>query len=95
MYAATPRHPRRLVLWQALPPALPTCGVQDIARESYKGRTKLIGDLHQRNCTLLISNIGTEHSLTYYFRADLDGANIYTYPEFSELKVLGKPAERP
>uniref|UniRef100_A0A674CKF6 Uncharacterized protein n=1 Tax=Salmo trutta TaxID=8032 RepID=A0A674CKF6_SALTR len=94
MYAATPRHPRHLVLWQALPPALPTCGVQDIARESYKGRTKLIGDLHQRNCTLLISNIGTEHSLRYYFRADLDGANIYTYPDFSELKAhIDIPAE--
>uniref|UniRef100_A0A674CBA8 Ig-like domain-containing protein n=1 Tax=Salmo trutta TaxID=8032 RepID=A0A674CBA8_SALTR len=60
----------------------------------YKGRTKLIGDLHQRNCTLLISNIGTEHSLRYYFRADLDGANIYTYPDFSELKAhIDIPAE--
>jgi hypothetical protein len=66
----------------------------DIVHESYKGRTKLIGDLQQRNCTLLISNIGTEHSGRYYFRADLGGANIYTYPDFSELKVLGKLAER-
>ena len=62
MYPATPRHPRHLVLWQALLPALPVYGVQDIVRESYKGRTKLIGDVHQRNCTLLISNIGTDHS---------------------------------
>uniref|UniRef100_A0A8C8G708 Ig-like domain-containing protein n=1 Tax=Oncorhynchus tshawytscha TaxID=74940 RepID=A0A8C8G708_ONCTS len=88
MYPATPRHPRHLVLWQALLPALPVCGVQDIVRESYKGRTKLIGDMHQRNCTLLISNIGTEHSGRYNFCADLGGANIYTYPDFSELKVL-------
>lgn len=66
----------------------------DIVHESYKGRTKFIGDLHQRNCTLLVSNIGTEHSGRYYFRADQGGANIYTYPDFSELKVLGKPAER-
>uniref|UniRef100_A0A674DQ51 Uncharacterized protein n=1 Tax=Salmo trutta TaxID=8032 RepID=A0A674DQ51_SALTR len=42
----------------------------------------------------LISNIGTEHSLRYYFRADLDGANIYTYPDFSELKAhIDIPAE--
>ncbi|XP_012986619.1 myelin-associated glycoprotein isoform X2 [Esox lucius] len=63
----------------------------DIVHESYKGRTKLLGDLHQKNCTLLISNIGTEHSGRYYFRADLGGANIYTYPDFSELKVLDQP----
>ncbi|KAM6967361.1 myelin-associated glycoprotein [Aplochiton taeniatus] len=63
----------------------------DIVHESYKGRTKLLGDLYQRNCTLLINNIGTEHSGRYYFRADLGGANIYTYPDFSELKVLDQP----
>lgn len=62
----------------------------DIVHESYKGRTKLLGDLHQRNCTLLINNIGAEHSGRYYFRADLGGANMYTFPDFSELKVLGK-----
>ncbi|XP_046898554.1 myelin-associated glycoprotein isoform X1 [Hypomesus transpacificus] len=63
----------------------------DVVHESYKGRTKLLGDLTHRNCTLLISNIGTEHSGRYYFRADLGGANMYTYPDFSELKVLEHP----
>ncbi|XP_058503955.1 myelin-associated glycoprotein-like isoform X1 [Solea solea] len=63
----------------------------DIVHESYKGRTKLLGDLHQRNCTLLINNIGPEHSGRYYFRADLGGANMYTYPDFSELRVLDQP----
>ncbi|CAB1333481.1 unnamed protein product, partial [Coregonus sp. 'balchen'] len=66
--------------------ALPTCGVQDIVHESYKGRTKLIGDLQQRNCTLLISNIGTTSVPTW------TRANIYTYPDFSELKVLDQPS---
>ncbi|KAK7886989.1 hypothetical protein WMY93_026610 [Mugilogobius chulae] len=63
----------------------------DVVHESYKGRTKLLGDLHQRNCTLLINNVGLEHSGRYYFRADLGGANMYTYPDFSELKVLDQP----
>uniref|UniRef100_G3PFR5 Ig-like domain-containing protein n=1 Tax=Gasterosteus aculeatus aculeatus TaxID=481459 RepID=G3PFR5_GASAC len=63
----------------------------DVVHESYKGRTKLLGDLLQRNCTLLINNIGAEHSGRYYFRADLGGANMYTYPDFSELKVLDQP----
>ncbi|CAL8288653.1 unnamed protein product [Merluccius merluccius] len=63
----------------------------DVVHESFKGRTKLLGDLNQRNCTLLINNVGTEHSGKYYFRADLGGANIYTYPDFSELKVLEQP----
>lgn len=62
----------------------------DIVHESYKGRTKLLGDLSQKNCTLQINNLGVEHSGRYYFRADLGGANIYTYPDFTELKVLGK-----
>ncbi|XP_060754132.1 myelin-associated glycoprotein isoform X2 [Neoarius graeffei] len=60
----------------------------DIVHESYKGRTKLLGDLSQKNCTLQISNLGAEHAGKYYFRADLGGANIYTYPDFTELKVL-------
>ncbi|XP_072547739.1 myelin-associated glycoprotein isoform X2 [Salminus brasiliensis] len=63
----------------------------EIVHESYKGRTKLLGDLSQKNCTLQISNVGTEHSGRYYFRADLGGANIYTYPDFTELKVLDQP----
>ncbi|KAM9469238.1 myelin-associated glycoprotein isoform 1-T1 [Clarias gariepinus] len=63
----------------------------DIVHESYKGRTKLLGDLSQKNCTLQISNLGGEHAGRYYFRADLGGANIYTYPDFSELKVLDQP----
>ena len=62
----------------------------DVVHESYKGRTKLLGDLHQRNCTLLINNVGMEHSGRYYFRADLGGANMYTFPDYTELKVVGK-----
>ncbi|XP_064160765.1 myelin-associated glycoprotein-like isoform X1 [Anguilla rostrata] len=63
----------------------------DIVHESYKGRTRLLGDLAQRNCTLRIGSVGTEHAGRYYFRADLGGANIFTYPDFSELKVLDQP----
>ncbi|XP_027867682.1 myelin-associated glycoprotein isoform X1 [Xiphophorus couchianus] len=63
----------------------------DVVHESYKGRTKLLGDLNQRNCTLLIGNVGTEHSGRYYFRADIGGANKYSYPDYAELKVLDQP----
>ncbi|XP_051718599.1 myelin-associated glycoprotein isoform X1 [Ctenopharyngodon idella] len=63
----------------------------DIVHESYKGRTRLLGDLTQKNCTLLISNVGVEHSGRYYFRADLGGANIYTFPDFTKLQVLDQP----
>ncbi|GAA6088847.1 myelin-associated glycoprotein isoform X1 [Tachysurus ichikawai] len=63
----------------------------DIVHESYKGRSKLLGDLSQKNCTLQISNLGVEHAGRYYFRADLGGANIYTFPDFTELKVLDQP----
>ncbi|XP_051965437.1 myelin-associated glycoprotein-like isoform X1 [Xyrauchen texanus] len=63
----------------------------DIVHESYKGRTKLLGDLTQKNCTLLINNIGVEHTGKYFFRADLGGANIYTYPDSTKLQVLDQP----
>uniref|UniRef100_A0A1A8GUB2 Myelin associated glycoprotein n=1 Tax=Nothobranchius korthausae TaxID=1143690 RepID=A0A1A8GUB2_9TELE len=63
----------------------------DVVHESFKGRTKLLGDLNQRNCTLLIGNIGAEHAGRYYFRADVGGANKYSYPDFTELKVLDQP----
>ncbi|XP_061104519.1 myelin-associated glycoprotein isoform X1 [Conger conger] len=63
----------------------------DIVHESYKGRTRLLGELPQRNCTLRIGNVGAEHSGRYYFRVDLGGSNIFTYPDFSELKVLDQP----
>jgi len=62
----------------------------DIVHESYKGRTRLLGDLTQKNCTLLIKNVGEELSGRYYFRADLGGANIYTFPDFTNLQVLSK-----
>lgn len=62
----------------------------DVVHVNYKDRSKLLGDLQQRNCTLLINNIGAEHSGKYYFRADLGGANMYTFPDYSELKVLGQ-----
>lgn len=63
----------------------------DIVHESFKGRTRLLGDLTQKNCTLLINDVGAEHSGRYYFRADLGGANIYTYPDFTQLQVLDQP----
>ncbi|XP_052472295.1 myelin-associated glycoprotein-like isoform X1 [Carassius gibelio] len=63
----------------------------DIVHESYKGRTRLLGDLTQKNCTLMINNVGVEHSGRYYFRADLGGANIYTFPDFTKLQVLDQP----
>ncbi|XP_051921604.1 myelin-associated glycoprotein isoform X2 [Hippocampus zosterae] len=63
----------------------------DVVHESYQGRTKMLGDLQQRNCTLLINSVGPEHSGRYYFRADLGGANVYTFPDFADLKVLEQP----
>ncbi|KAG2471146.1 protein, partial [Polypterus senegalus] len=63
----------------------------DIVHESYKHRTKLLGDLREKNCTLQISNVGLEHGGKYFFRADLGGSNVYTYPDFSDVRVLDSP----
>ncbi|XP_029432811.1 myelin-associated glycoprotein isoform X2 [Rhinatrema bivittatum] len=61
------------------------------AHESYQGRTKFLGELQQKNCSLQIDRITTEIQGKYYFRADLGGYNQYTYSEHSILEMLDKP----
>ncbi|XP_053123736.1 myelin-associated glycoprotein-like isoform X2 [Hemicordylus capensis] len=63
----------------------------NIVHESYMGRTRLLGDLIFRNCTLQISRLSPELTGKYYFRGDLGGYNQYTYPEHSNLKIINKP----
>ncbi|ETE66740.1 Myelin-associated glycoprotein, partial [Ophiophagus hannah] len=63
----------------------------NIVHESYVGRSRLLGELNFRNCTLQISRLSPELSGKYYFRGDLGGYNQYTYPEHSNLEVINKP----
>ncbi|XP_078511445.1 myelin-associated glycoprotein isoform X1 [Lissotriton helveticus] len=62
------------------------------AHESFQGRTKLLGELHQRNCTIQIDHLTSEVQGKYYFRADLGGYNQYTYSEHSNLDLLDAPS---
>ncbi|XP_069461074.1 myelin-associated glycoprotein-like isoform X2 [Ambystoma mexicanum] len=62
------------------------------AHESFQGRTQLLGDLHQRNCTIQIDRLSSEFQGKYYFRADLGGYNQYTYSEHSNLELLDNPS---
>ncbi|XP_013911053.1 PREDICTED: myelin-associated glycoprotein [Thamnophis sirtalis] len=62
----------------------------NIIHESYVGRSRLLGELNFRNCTLQISRLSPELSGKYYFRGDLGGYNQYTYPEHSNLEVISE-----
>ncbi|XP_039181539.1 myelin-associated glycoprotein isoform X2 [Crotalus tigris] len=63
----------------------------NIVHESYAGRSRLLGELNFRNCTLQISRLNPEFTGKYYFRGDLGGYNQYTYPEHCNLEVINKP----
>ncbi|EHH59462.1 Siglec-4a [Macaca fascicularis] len=56
-----------------------------VVHESFQGRSRLLGDLGLRNCTLLLSNVSPELGGKYYFRGDLGGYNQYTFSEHSVL----------
>ncbi|XP_030068978.1 myelin-associated glycoprotein [Microcaecilia unicolor] len=60
--------------------------------ETYQGRTKFLGELQQKNCSLQIDRITADIQGKYYFRADLGGYNQYTYSEHSILEIMDKPS---
>lgn len=61
-----------------------------ITHESYHGRSRLLGDLNARNCTLQISRLSPELAGKYYFRGDLGGYNQYTYSQHSTLDIISE-----
>uniref|UniRef100_A0A8D0GZK0 Myelin associated glycoprotein n=1 Tax=Sphenodon punctatus TaxID=8508 RepID=A0A8D0GZK0_SPHPU len=63
----------------------------NVVHESFQGRTRLLGDLYLRNCTLQINRLSPELTGKYYFRGDLGGYNQYTYSEHSNLEIINKP----
>ncbi|KAI2590341.1 myelin associated glycoprotein, partial [Homo sapiens] len=62
-----------------------------VVHESFQGRSRLLGDLGLRNCTLLLSNVSPELGGKYYFRGDLGGYNQYTFSEHSVLDIVNTP----
>uniref|UniRef100_A0A8I5T8W1 Myelin-associated glycoprotein n=1 Tax=Pongo abelii TaxID=9601 RepID=A0A8I5T8W1_PONAB len=62
-----------------------------VVHESFQGRSRLLGDLGLRNCTLLLSNVSPELGGKYYFRGDLGGYNQYTFSEHSVLDIINTP----
>lgn len=61
-----------------------------VVHESFQGRSRLLGDLGMRNCTLLLSNLSPELGGKYYFRGDLGGYNQYTFSEHSVLDIISE-----
>lgn len=65
-----------------------------VVHESFQGRSRLLGDLGLRNCTLLLSSLSPELGGKYYFRGDLGGYNQYTFSEHSVLDIISESPER-
>uniref|UniRef100_A0A8D0C6W0 Myelin associated glycoprotein n=1 Tax=Salvator merianae TaxID=96440 RepID=A0A8D0C6W0_SALMN len=63
----------------------------NIVHESFVGRSRLLGELNFRNCTLQLSRLSPELTGKYYFRGDLGGYNQYTYPQHCNLEIINKP----
>lgn len=61
-----------------------------VVHESFQGRSRLLGALGLRNCTLLLSNLSPELGGKYYFRGDLGGYNQYTFSEHSVLDIISE-----
>lgn len=61
-----------------------------VVHESFQGRSRLLGDLGLRNCTLLLSSVSPELGGKYYFRGDLGGYNQYTFSEHSVLDIISE-----
>ncbi|XP_018082141.1 myelin-associated glycoprotein isoform X1 [Xenopus laevis] len=61
------------------------------AHDNYMGRTKLLGDIQEFNCTLQIDRLSMDLQGKYYFRVDLGGYNQYTYSEHANLYMLDEP----
>ncbi|XP_048476539.1 LOW QUALITY PROTEIN: myelin-associated glycoprotein-like [Rhincodon typus] len=61
---------------------------------TFVGRTDIIGDLEQKDCSLKINNLRPEDSDNYYFYVDVEGFEVHTFKEPVHLKVLDVP-DRP
>ncbi|XP_038668955.1 hemicentin-1-like [Scyliorhinus canicula] len=53
----------------------------------FRHRTRLSGDLHNGDCSLIINNIRRQDAGPYYFRIEFDNRNRYSYYPVTQLHV--------
>uniref|UniRef100_A0A3B4FM92 Sialic acid-binding Ig-like lectin 14 n=1 Tax=Pundamilia nyererei TaxID=303518 RepID=A0A3B4FM92_9CICH len=60
--------------------------------EKYKGRTKLLGDLSKKNCSLMIENLQQSDGGPFFFRIELEGPNKFSYSNNKvSISMIGEP----
>ncbi|XP_052431914.1 myelin-associated glycoprotein-like isoform X3 [Carassius gibelio] len=57
----------------------------------FKGRTSLIGDLRQNNCSLNISSLSSSDAGSFVFRIEIKDLNKYSYGEKVSISVKETP----
>ncbi len=59
--------------------------------DTFKGRTSLIGDLHQNDCSLKISSLSSGDTGPFMFRIEIKDLDKYTYVQNTvSITVKGK-----
>uniref|UniRef100_A0A3P8N5M1 Ig-like domain-containing protein n=1 Tax=Astatotilapia calliptera TaxID=8154 RepID=A0A3P8N5M1_ASTCA len=60
--------------------------------EKYRGRTKLLGDLSKKNCSLMIENLQQSDGGPFFFRIELEGPNKFSYSNNKvSISMIGEP----
>ncbi|CAJ1061630.1 myelin-associated glycoprotein-like isoform X2 [Xyrichtys novacula] len=65
--------------------------VQDKVLQQYRGRTKLLGDTSQKNCSLMIDPLQQSDSGPFIFRIEIADYDNYSYKSPVSIRMISEP----
>lgn len=63
---------------------------QSEIQQNYRSRTKLLGDVKNKNCTLMIDPLQSSDTGPFRFRIEMKDFDSYSYSERVSISVLSK-----